>query len=218
MQFSSTKIIYLGSTAFRQPYATSHCRFIHGYRLKAKFWFTCNTLDKNNWVVDFGGLKQLKSTLEEQFDHTMVVWQEDPELQTFIELNKKGIIDLRIMKDGVGIEKFAQYCLEKGDEVIRTITNGRCWVERVEVWEHEDNSAICSVSNENEVPKTKALQVIKESYTAPQTTPVAEEKQPDPTPKPEEKQRDLGQPGLKTKGYSNLFAGTSWGNGGKGSR
>ena len=57
MSFTSTKIIELGSCAFRQPKAESHCRFIHGYRLTAKFWFGANQLDKNNWVVDFGSLK-----------------------------------------------------------------------------------------------------------------------------------------------------------------
>ena len=60
MSFNSTKIIELGSCAFRQPRAKSHCRFIHGYRLVAKFWFSCNELDENNWVVDFGSLKGLK--------------------------------------------------------------------------------------------------------------------------------------------------------------
>ena len=140
--FTSTKIIPLGSCAFRQPYATSHCRYIHGYRLQAKFWFACNSLDKNNWVVDFGSLKPLKNILEEQFDHTTVVWTEDPDLQTFIELNKKNIIDLRIMKEGVGIEMFAKYCGDKANEFIRNLTSNRCWVEKVEVWEHEQNSAI----------------------------------------------------------------------------
>lgn len=140
--FTSTKIIPLGSCAFRQPYATSHCRYIHGYRLQAKFWFACNSLDKNNWVVDFGSLKPLKNILEEQFDHTTVVWVEDPDLQTFIELNKKNIIDLRIMKDGVGIEMFAKYCADKANEFVKNLTNNRCWVEKVEIWEHEQNSAV----------------------------------------------------------------------------
>jgi len=139
---TSTKIIPLGSCAFRQPYATSHCRYLHGYRLQAKFWFACNSLDINNWVVDFGSLKPLKNILEEQFDHTTIVWTQDPDLQTFIELNKKNIIDLRIMKEGVGIEMFAKYCADKANEFVSNLTNNRCWVKKVEVWEHEQNSAI----------------------------------------------------------------------------
>ena len=59
--FQSTKVLELGSCAFRQPRAShSHCRFVHGYKLSAKFWFEAKELDENNWVVDFGGLKDFK--------------------------------------------------------------------------------------------------------------------------------------------------------------
>jgi len=87
--FSSTKIIELGSCAFRQPQATSHCRFVHGYRLIGKFWFGANELDENNWVVDFGGLKDLKKKLEEQFDHTTVIADNDPALDSFKKLHEE---------------------------------------------------------------------------------------------------------------------------------
>ena len=36
MSHTSSKLIELGSTAFRQPRADSHCRYIHGYQLKAE--------------------------------------------------------------------------------------------------------------------------------------------------------------------------------------
>ena len=58
MSHTSSKLIELGSTAFRQPRAESHCRYIHGYQLKAEVTFACNELDGNNWVFDFGGLKE----------------------------------------------------------------------------------------------------------------------------------------------------------------
>jgi 6-pyruvoyltetrahydropterin/6-carboxytetrahydropterin synthase len=141
-KYTSTKIIPLGSCAFRQPYAQSHCRFLHGYRLQAKFWFSCDKLDENNWVVDFGSLKILKNELEKQFDHTTVVWDKDPELQTFQLLNSKEIIDLRVMSDGVGIEMFAKYCFNQANDYVNNLTKDRCWCSKVEVWEHEGNSAI----------------------------------------------------------------------------
>lgn len=84
--FYSTKIIELGSCAFRQPNADSHCRFLHGYRLTAKFWFASETLDQNNWVVDFGGLKELKKLLQKQFDHTTCISRTDPKLEQFKKL------------------------------------------------------------------------------------------------------------------------------------
>jgi len=141
-RYVSTKVIPLGSCAFRQPLAESHCRFIHGYRLQAKFWFTCSSLDKNNWVVDFGALKGLKTILEETFYHKTVVSGTDPDMDMFKELEKRKMIELVIMTDGVGIEKFANFCFDKANEYLNVSTYGRCWVQKVEVWEHEGNSAI----------------------------------------------------------------------------
>jgi len=141
-KFVSTKVIPLGSCAFRQPFAESHCKFIHGYRLQAKFRFETNVLDQNNWVVDFGGLKGLKTILEDYFDHKTVVWVNDPELNTFKRMADKGMVDLVILTDGVGIERFAELCHKLANDYVEEMTNGRCWCAKVEVWEHEQNSAI----------------------------------------------------------------------------
>jgi 6-pyruvoyltetrahydropterin/6-carboxytetrahydropterin synthase len=159
MSFKSTKIIDLGSCAFRQPKADSHCKFIHGYRLKAKFWFEASHLDKNNWVVDFGGLKQLKQALENQFDHTTCISVDDPHVNKFKQLAKDGICDLRIM-NGVGIEKFAEYCQQQADQHVSKLTDGRCKCVKVEVFEHENNSAIYeSTSNEVDIEAMDAAVV-----------------------------------------------------------
>lgn len=139
--FSSTKIIELGSCAFRQPQADSHCKFLHGYRLTAKFWFAAKHLDKNNWVVDFGGLKDLKKLMQDQFDHTTCISRTDPKVDMFKKLRDAGVCDLRIM-DGVGIEKFAEWCYTQADNHVKNITSGRCRCSKVELFEHESNSAI----------------------------------------------------------------------------
>ena len=145
MPFKSTKVIELGSCAFRQPQADSHCRFLHGYRLTAKFWFEANNLDQNNWVVDFGRLKGLKKLMKDQFDHTTCISRTDPKLEQFKRLRDEGVCDLRVM-DGVGIEKFAEYCHTVANEYVDELTDGRCKCVKVEVFEHEDNSAIYEVS------------------------------------------------------------------------
>ena len=138
--YQSTKVIDLGSCAFRQPKAQSHCRWLHGYRLQSKLWFGCNELDSNNWVVDFGSLKGLKKKFEDQFDHTTCIAKDDPALNYFTDLQNEDICDLRVM-DGVGIEKFAEWCFNVGNSYIKKMTGGRCWIDKVEVWEHEKNSA-----------------------------------------------------------------------------
>ena len=143
-QYTSTKIIELGSCAFRQWRAThSHCQYIHGYRLMAKFWFGCKELDDKNWAVDFGALKNLKSVLNSQFDHTLCVAEDDPLLEEFRKLNDIGAVQLRVM-ESVGIEKTAEWCFKTADFHVRHLTGDRCWVEKVEVFEHEQNSAIFS--------------------------------------------------------------------------
>ena len=141
MSHTSSKLIELGSTAFRQPRANSHCRFIHGYQLKARVTFACNELDENNWVFDFGGLKKLKTVYREQFDHTLVVASDDPEIETLKHLGVSNLAQLRIMPGGVGIERFAEWCFNIADKFVDEVTDGRVWVSKVTVYEHENNSA-----------------------------------------------------------------------------
>ena len=139
---TSTKVIAMGSTAFRQWRANSHCQFIHGYRLKTKIYFTADELDERNWIFDFGNCKEIKKILEDQFDHTTCVAEDDPELETFKLLSDKGMIDLRIMKDGVGMEKTAKWIFNKVGEYTKKITDGRVFVSKVELWEYDANSVI----------------------------------------------------------------------------
>ena len=141
MIYTSSKRIELGSTAFRQPSADSHCKFIHGYQLNAELTFGCSELDKNNWVYDFGGLKQLKTIFNNQFDHTLVISASDIHKDKFVALNEVGAADVRIMEGGVGIEKFAEWVYKTADTYIDETTEGRVWVESATVFEHGNNSA-----------------------------------------------------------------------------
>ena len=130
------------SCAFRQWRAThSHCRLIHGYALAVKFTFGAKKLDDRNWVQDFGGLKDIKKWLKHMFDHTLVVAEDDPELERFRELEKNDIVDLRIIP-GVGCEKFAEFIYNYVAKIIKDESQGRVWLDSVEVREHGANSAI----------------------------------------------------------------------------
>tara|TARA_R110002012_G_scaffold36532_9_gene103066 strand:- start:1835 stop:2263 length:429 start_codon:yes stop_codon:yes gene_type:complete len=134
----STKVIPLGSTCFRQWKADSHCKYLHGYELSCKVWLRSSTgLDKRNWVFDFGGFKKIKSILEEYFDHKTCIAGDDPELKTFKKLDYYDIIQLRIFPDGVGIEKFAEFC----HKTIDKNTPENIIIQKVEVYEHSKNSA-----------------------------------------------------------------------------
>ena len=79
-KYISTKTYrQIGPVAYRQWRADSHCRLIHGYALSFHFEFECDTLDARNWCMDFGGLKPLKALLEDWFDHTLLVAEDDPQ-------------------------------------------------------------------------------------------------------------------------------------------
>lgn len=128
------------SCAFRQWKADhSHCSLIHGYALSVKLTFRATELDDRNWVVDFGGLKNIKEFLKDTFDHTTAIAEDDPELATFRMLHKKGIIDLRVLP-GVGCEKFAEYIYEHVSSWLVTVRPGVI-LKTVEVREHSANSS-----------------------------------------------------------------------------
>lgn len=134
------------SCAFRQWRADSHCNLIHGYALQFEFEFGCDELDERNWAVDFGGLKELKTWLKEMFDHTYLVAEDDPEIETIFMLRDKGLVDVRVVK-ATGCERFAEMAFDKADEIVKDISNHRCWVQRVTVREHEANSATCELAD-----------------------------------------------------------------------
>ena len=88
-----------------------------------------------------GGLKQLKTWLEDTFDHKVVVDSADPEMGTLFMLEQKGIAALTEL-DGVGAEKFAYHAWKFANLLVDDMTEGRCWCQKVEVAEHGANSAI----------------------------------------------------------------------------
>jgi 6-pyruvoyltetrahydropterin/6-carboxytetrahydropterin synthase len=135
------------SAVFRQPKADhSHCHLLHGYSLAFTFTFACRELDEKNWVVDFGGLKQLKNWLEDSFDHKVVVDSADPKIDILYMLEQQGLAELTVM-DGVGAEKIAQHAYNFADNLVFEMTNGRCWCVKVEVAEHGSNSAIYEINS-----------------------------------------------------------------------
>ena len=134
------------SCAFRQWRADSHCNLIHGYSLQFEFTFGCDHLDERNWAVDFGGLKPLKEWLKHMFDHTYLVARDDPEMETVQMLNDKGLIDMRVV-DATGCERFAEMAFDEANEIVKVISSGRCWVQKVTVKEHDANSATCELAD-----------------------------------------------------------------------
>lgn len=130
------------SACFRQHKAESHCRFLHGYALAFTFVFEAEQLDHRNWVIDFGGLDLLKQRLKKNFDHTLLVAYDDPELPQLQELDASGLADVNVL-NSVGCEAFAELGFHIANALMHELGHAkRVKVVSCEVREHGANSAI----------------------------------------------------------------------------
>jgi len=148
-KFTSTKLFDGYSTCFRQWRAEdTHCKFLHGYAVSFRVWFE-GDLDHRNWVFDFGGMKRAKAQIhgmspKEYFafllDHTTIIAIDDPHLKLFQIMDEYGLIQLRILP-ATGCEKFAEHLYFVINAFLKEETEGRVRAVKVEVYEHERNSA-----------------------------------------------------------------------------
>ena len=148
-KFQSSKVFDGFSTVFRQWKAKeTHCRFLHGYGISFKVYFE-GELDDKNWVWDFGGMKRAKTRIDGlqpkkwmdyMFDHTVIIAEDDPELQAFIQMGKAGVAQVRVIP-ATGAEKFAEYIYRNINEFVKTETDNRVRVTKVKFMEHGKNAA-----------------------------------------------------------------------------
>ena len=151
-KFQSSKVFDGFSTVFRQWKATTtHCRFVHGYGISFKVYFE-GELDHRNWVWDFGGMKraktlidglQPKAWMDYMFDHTMIIAEDDPEVEAFKQMDAAGVAQVRIIP-ATGAEKFAEYIYSNINEFVKTETDNRVRVTKVKFMEHGKNAACYS--------------------------------------------------------------------------
>mgnify|MGYP000716177675 FL=1 len=151
-KFQSSKVFDGFSTVFRQWRAKeTHCSFLHGYGISFKVYFE-GDLDHRNWVWDFGGMKRAKTQIDGMspkawmdymFDHTMIIAEDDPELQAFKQMDAAGVAQVRIIP-ATGAEKFAEYIYTKLNVFVKKETEGRVKVTKVKFAEHDKNAAYYS--------------------------------------------------------------------------
>ena len=149
-KFTSTKVFDGFSTVFRQWKAeTTHCKYLHGYGVSFKLYFE-GELDDRNWVWDFGGMKRAKGKIDGKtpkewfdfmFDHTFIVAEDDPYLESFKRMAEAGVAQIRVIP-ATGAERFAKYIYDKVNPFIEEETNGRVSIAKVEFREHNKNNAI----------------------------------------------------------------------------
>jgi len=145
-KYRSTKTYrQIAPCAYRQWRADSHCNQIHGYAFSFHFEFETDDLDARNWAFDYGGLRPLKDKLEEWFDHTLLVAQDDPMRNELLRLGELGLAKITEVEK-TGCEGLADFLYE----YINTIFLPSCgkteadrlWCCKVEVRETDSNMAM----------------------------------------------------------------------------
>jgi 6-pyruvoyltetrahydropterin/6-carboxytetrahydropterin synthase len=131
--------------AHNQNRDSQKCAWIHGYSRYVEITFE-GELDEQGWVQDFGNCKQIKQVLESHWDHAVLINSDDPELPLIQQMADANVIKLSVMdvsKDwGAGIEASCKWVYDHAQSILDEQTLGRVKVTRVQVWEHENNSAI----------------------------------------------------------------------------
>lgn len=145
-KYRSTKTYrQIAPCAYRQWKADSHCNQIHGYAFSFHFEFETDDLDARNWAFDYGGLRPLKDKLEEWFDHTLLVAQDDPMRDELLRLGQLGLAKITEVEK-TGCEGLSDFLYE----YINTIFLPSCgkseadrlWCCKVEVRETDSNMAM----------------------------------------------------------------------------
>lgn len=134
------------SSCFRQHRANSHCRWLHGYALSFKLTFAAERLNAQNWVLDFGGLKEVRAFLVDHFDHKLAIAEDDPQKDELAALAGLDLVDPLILPF-VGCEGFARFVYDWVDNWLGDTHPMDCDIRglrlvEVECREHGGNSAI----------------------------------------------------------------------------
>lgn len=117
--FEVSKVIWF-CAAHQVRFDGGECERLHGHNWRVRVTVRARELDRIGYVVDFGLLKRAAWESVERFDHGNL-----NELPPFLEVNPTA-------------ENLALYVHR---ELAGRFNDARCRVDRVEIWETENNRA-----------------------------------------------------------------------------
>lgn len=86
------------------------CRHLHGHNYRIHFTCTADGLDELGRIIDFGIIKQLLCEwLEREWDHKMMIWEQDPYLRSLLAICQQDII---IVPFNPTAEQMAEYLVK----------------------------------------------------------------------------------------------------------
>lgn len=140
-----------------------NCASWHGYDRSVIMTFAGRT-DEMGWVVPFGGLKKVKEFVEYYFDHTALIPANDPRVEEIIRISDGMTIPLfkyRVLPYGVSMEMSSLFVWEQVNPYILDITDGRCYLEKVEMVEHDSNSAFIIVTEDDARRQARSIKAVR---------------------------------------------------------
>ena len=89
-----------------------------------------------------GGLKPLKAMLQDTFDHTLLVAEDDPKKQVLLDLDRVHGIARVVEVSASGCERTAELVYQVTEQWLKDAGYGHVHLVSVEVAEHGANSAV----------------------------------------------------------------------------
>jgi 6-pyruvoyltetrahydropterin/6-carboxytetrahydropterin synthase len=113
--------------------------FLHGYERQFEIEFACAETDPDSGtVIATRCLREVRTALAGQFDHTTLIESNDPQRELFELLAAQGALDLRIMHC-TSMEASAAWVFDTVERIVGQATGGRVWVSRIEASENRNN-------------------------------------------------------------------------------
>lgn len=146
--------------AHRQHNHDGHCAYVHGHNWSFELTFASDHLDENGFVMDFGKMKFIKDWLTGMFDHTLLINEDDPALDTFKEYDgtknpEWKLWDMRVIPNG-SAEDLAKFVWMKVSDLTYTkwMEEGNPWrcpeLISVTVYEDDKNCATFIKPSDND--------------------------------------------------------------------
>lgn len=127
--------------AHRQWKHPGHCSYVHGENWSVEIFLQCDRLDKCGFVVDFGKLRSVKEMLDDLFDHTLLIDEDDPMLHAFEAMDADGTCRLKVVPSA-SAEGLASLIAGLAQDIVSLENKDRVvWVSKVIVYEDSKNKA-----------------------------------------------------------------------------
>ena len=110
------------------------CSNNHGHSYRVKLHLAGDTLDEKDMLLDFNETKELRRWINNNLDHTTILWEKDPMVEMMMSFGNK----LVVTNKNPTSEHIAELILEQAQTLFE---NSRVKVHSVEVSESSSASA-----------------------------------------------------------------------------